>query len=86
MGKMIYRLFENCDYSTPEIVSDKMRVKQLYRAIEVLPTHSREVLLMWGIDELTPQEIAEALGISEKAVYSRLSRAKKQLRKVLGAL
>ncbi len=80
---MIYRLFENYDYSRPEKTSDKKTLNKLNDALNSLSPHSREVLVLWGIEEYTPAEIAKMLGISRKAVYNRLDRAKKKLKRIL---
>ena len=46
-----------------------------------LPTCQRDVVRLW-IQRLSYEEIAEALGISDKTVSSHLARAKKRLRKL----
>lgn len=52
----------------------------LEKLIAVLPRKLREPLLLSAIDEMTPREIAAALGINESAVRSRIFRARKILR------
>jgi RNA polymerase sigma-70 factor (ECF subfamily) len=59
------------------------------RAVNALPTELRQVILMKEFEELTFQEIAEALDLPLSTVKSRLYTALKQLRmrleKQLGA-
>jgi RNA polymerase sigma-70 factor (ECF subfamily) len=52
-------------------------------AIEELPVHSREILLLCEVEEMSYQEISEALGIPIGTVMSRLSRARGALRDIL---
>ena len=52
-------------------------------AIEDLPVHFREVLLLCDLEEMSYQEIAETLSIPIGTVMSRLSRARKTLRQNL---
>lgn len=53
------------------------------RALDDLPVHFREILLLCEVEEMSYQEIAETLSIPIGTVMSRLSRARKALRKVL---
>jgi RNA polymerase sigma-70 factor (ECF subfamily) len=55
----------------------------LQSAIEELPLHFREVLLLCEVEEMSYQEIADALAIPIGTVMSRLSRARKVLRELL---
>jgi RNA polymerase sigma-70 factor (ECF subfamily) len=52
-------------------------------AIDDLPDTYREVLLLRDIEELTTEEAAEALGVTENAVKIRLHRARQALRTLL---
>ena len=56
---------------------------QLMAAIQKLPEKSRVVFLMNRIDKLTYKEIAERLGLSQKAVEKRMHRALVQLRETI---
>lgn len=51
--------------------------------IEELPLHHKEILLLCEVEEMSYQEIAEALGIPIGTVMSRLSRARAALRDIL---
>src|ERR1700757_3812196 len=48
-------------------------------AIEELPLHSREVLLLCDLEEMSYREISETLSIAVGTVMSRLSRARNAL-------
>jgi RNA polymerase sigma-70 factor (ECF subfamily) len=52
-------------------------------AIDQLPENYRVVLLLRDIEEMTPEETAEALGITKTAVKVRLHRARQALRTLL---
>jgi RNA polymerase sigma-70 factor, ECF subfamily len=52
-------------------------------AIAELPVHLREILLLCEVEEMSYQEIAEALSIPIGTVMSRLFRARKALRSLL---
>src|SRR5437762_12270989 len=69
---------------TPEsIFIEKSQEHLLQTAIDELPLHFREVLLLCEVEEMSYQEIADALSIPIGTVMSRLSRARKVLREVL---
>jgi RNA polymerase sigma-70 factor (ECF subfamily) len=69
---------------TPEtIFVSRSDSRILESAIEKLPLHFREVLLLCEVEEMSYQEIAEALSIPIGTVMSRLSRARKTLRENL---
>jgi RNA polymerase sigma-70 factor (ECF subfamily) len=69
---------------TPETLligqADREMVQQ---ALEELPVYFREILLLCEVEEMSYQEIAETLSIPPGTVMSRLSRARKALRRVL---
>ncbi|MEM7682357.1 MAG: sigma-70 family RNA polymerase sigma factor [Planctomycetota bacterium] len=52
---------------------------RLKHAIEQLPDHYREVLLLWGVEGLKYREIAEVLDVALGTVMSRLYRARQIL-------
>jgi RNA polymerase sigma-70 factor, ECF subfamily len=60
------------------------RRQRLLAAMRALPLAFREVALL-TVEGLTPKEIAEVLGVSANAVAVRLTRAREQLRQLLGA-
>jgi RNA polymerase sigma-70 factor (ECF subfamily) len=53
------------------------------RAIAALPDHYRAVLVLRDVEELSSEEVAEALGESVASVKSRLHRARMALRELL---
>jgi RNA polymerase sigma-70 factor (ECF subfamily) len=67
--------------ATPEtLLFERSNREQLQSAIDELPVHFREILLLCEVEEMSYQEIAEALSIPVGTVMSRLSRARKTLR------
>jgi RNA polymerase sigma-70 factor (ECF subfamily) len=69
---------------TPEtILIENSQHQYLQAAIDSLPVHFREVLLLCEVEEMSYQEIAETLSIPIGTVMSRLSRARKALRESL---
>ncbi|MGA2738938.1 MAG: sigma-70 family RNA polymerase sigma factor [Bryobacteraceae bacterium] len=54
-------------------------------ALERLPPPYREAILLCDMEEMSYQEIAEALGVPMGTVMSRLSRARKSMRELLAA-
>ena len=57
--------------------------KLLRRALEILPTDFREVLILRELEEMSYKEISEVTGMPPGTVMSRLSRARSGLRKAL---
>ncbi|HXP16500.1 MAG TPA: sigma-70 family RNA polymerase sigma factor [Terriglobales bacterium] len=69
---------------TPEsIFLDRAQEQMLQSALEELPLRFREILLLCELEEMSYQEISEALSIPMGTVMSRLSRARKALRETL---
>jgi RNA polymerase sigma-70 factor, ECF subfamily len=65
---------------TPEtILMERSQQQLLQSALEELPLHFREILLLCEVEEMSYQEMAEALSIPIGTVMSRLSRARKAL-------
>jgi RNA polymerase sigma-70 factor (ECF subfamily) len=56
---------------------------ELTAALSKLPKEYRETLMLYYFDGRSAVSVAEALGTSEQAVHTRLSRARKMLRKML---
>lgn len=57
--------------------------EMVQQGLEDLPVTFREILLLCEVEEMSYQEIAETLAIPIGTVMSRLSRARKALRKLL---
>jgi len=69
------------DNETPEtILLRRSNSELLQSAIDDLPVHFREILLLCEVEEMSYQEIAGTLAIPVGTVMSRLSRARKTLR------
>jgi RNA polymerase sigma-70 factor (ECF subfamily) len=69
---------------TPETVLISNAERQLLQeALEALPLHFREILLLCETEEMSYQEISETLSVPIGTVMSRLSRARKALRDIV---
>jgi len=71
-----------CCLPENELMSAEGRA-YLERAVENLPHSLRVVFLLRDIEDLSTQEVAEVLNLSETAVKTRLSRARLRLREYL---
>src|ERR1700687_1116985 len=72
------------DTETPEtILMNRSNSQLVQRAIDDLPVHYREALLLCDVEEMSYQEIAEILSIPMGTVMSRLARARKAVRESL---
>jgi len=72
------------DAATPEaLLSDRLELKRTMAAIGALPVTLRDTLVLRTIEGLSQVETAEVLGISEKAVETRLYRARSKLQESL---
>jgi RNA polymerase sigma-70 factor (ECF subfamily) len=77
---------EPADELNPEsILLARMEIETIQQALEALPVHFREIILLCDLEEMTYQEIGQALGIPTGTVMSRLSRARKAMRTLLAA-
>lgn len=59
---------------------DRDTLRSLQREIERLPLRLREALVLVAIDGRSQDEAARLLGVSEKAIETRIYRARKRLR------
>jgi RNA polymerase sigma-70 factor (ECF subfamily) len=72
---------------TPSVetqTADRQQLNAVGAAITALPGNLRETLVLRTIEGLSQAEAADALGISEKAVETRLYRARQKLAEHLG--
>jgi len=70
--------------TTPESLLIEQASREIVQqGLEELPVHFREILLLCEVEEMSYQEISEALVIPIGTVMSRLYRARKALRDVL---
>src|ERR671912_2808671 len=77
-------LSTGADASPAHASESRQRAEAVRRAVASLPQELREVVLMKEFEELTFQEIADALQIPLSTVKSRLYTALRQLRLKLG--
>ena len=69
--------------SAEELVLSSVNSKELLDAISKLPDQQRFAIVSWYIEEQEHSAIAQNLGVSQNALSSLLSRAKKNLRRHL---
>jgi RNA polymerase sigma-70 factor (ECF subfamily) len=71
---------------TPEtILIDRSNRQLVQSAIDELPAHYKEALLLCEVEEMSYQEIAEVLSIPIGTVMSRLARARRAVRESLSS-
>ncbi|MBB3991921.1 RNA polymerase sigma factor (sigma-70 family) [Croceicoccus naphthovorans] len=58
----------------------RQELRMLLEQIERLPIRLREALILVSIDGRSQAEAAELLGVSEKAIETRIYRARQKLR------
>jgi RNA polymerase sigma-70 factor, ECF subfamily len=72
------------DTETPEtMLMNRSYSQVVQRAIEDLPVHYRETLLLCEVEEMSYEEIAKILSIPKGTVMSRLARARRAVRETL---
>jgi len=72
------------DGASPETeAGDRAELRRTSAAISDLPAKLREALILRGIEGMTQAEAAEALGVTEKTVETRLYRARARLNELL---
>jgi RNA polymerase sigma-70 factor (ECF subfamily) len=72
------------EWETPEgALIDRSNWQLIQSAIEELPLHYREILLLCDLEEMSYREISETLSIPLGTVMSRLSRARNALAEVV---
>lgn len=69
----------------PPREEEQGRYTDLYAAIAKLPEDYRLPLLLYYFDGRSSESVAETLGMSAAGVLTRLSRARKELRDLLGS-
>ena len=65
-----------------DAIADREELELLWKAIAALPGSLKEPLILRTIEGLSQAETAEVLGISEKAVETRVYRARAKLAKI----
>lgn len=72
------------DSARPDLqLERKERTQALHRALDALPSHHKQVLVMRELSGLSYQEISKALELDLGTVKSRLTRARLALKKIL---
>lgn len=74
-----------CMPGPEQVATDRELSDELQRAVTALGPKFSTVLLLVDVDDLSYTEAADVLGIAVGTVTSRLSRARKRLRRDLGA-
>jgi RNA polymerase sigma-70 factor (ECF subfamily) len=75
---------EPASAETPEtVLLARLDRQTIEKALEELPVRFREIVLLCDVEEMSYQEIADTLAIPIGTVMSRLSRARKAMRKLL---
>ena len=87
MEPMVEQGFDPADDSpgTEEQVVAKDERQRLREAIALLPDDQREALILTQLEKVSYEEAAQALGVSEGTVKSRVNRAKARLKEILSA-
>lgn len=71
------------DLSVRPTQEDRLELSDLNKALRRLSNEQREVLLLVGLEQMSYEEVAKALGIPIGTVMSRLSRGRDQLRAMM---
>jgi RNA polymerase sigma-70 factor (ECF subfamily) len=72
------------EHETPETILMKCsNFERVQQAIDDLPVHYREILLLCDMEEMSYRQIAEILSVPVGTVMSRLARARKLTRQFL---
>ena len=77
-------LDDNC-LSPESLLIQKADIAAIRDAIEKLPFHYREIVLLCDVEDLTYREIAQVIEIPMGTVMSRLARARKVIRDSLSS-
>ena len=73
---------DEADARLAQLRPEEIRL-DLSRAIQSLPEHYREVILLRDIEELSIDEISEVLGLTRESVKARIHRARLMIREYL---
>ena len=72
------------DPQQPELLAEQREQQEaLQRALDQLSLEHRQVLLLRVVQQMSYDEIAQALSLESGTVKSRISRARRQLREIL---
>lgn len=67
---------------TEDSVVTAQSLERLQQALQLLPQHHREVLVLCALEQKSYEEAAQILGVRVGTVRSRLNRARHQLREI----
>ena len=77
-------IYELPDFNHPGVAMDrKENAARLFKAINQLPENQKTAFTLHKLEDLSYQEISEAMQTSVAAVESLMHRAKQNLRKIL---
>lgn len=76
-------LDEHSSMACPPRQYHSVTLKDLARAFKSLPEQEQQVVLMVGLEGMQYEDAAEALGVPMGTVKSRLSRARRRLRRLM---
>jgi RNA polymerase sigma-70 factor, ECF subfamily len=79
----VERQFEDPNADTVEDVERDERERLVQNALKKMPEYQRSMLVMYHVESLSYEEIAEALDLPIGTVKSRLNRARLSLRELL---
>ena len=87
-AKRTVALEDDVELESAELTPELLLLREegratVMNALAALPADSREVLLLFEMEEMSYREIAEVLGVPIGTVMSRLARARKMMRLVL---
>lgn len=83
VSTMVPLLDEHTHLSCPARQYHSVTLKDLARAFDRLPEQEQQVVLMVGLDGMQYEDAAAALGVPMGTVKSRLSRARRRLRRLM---
>jgi RNA polymerase sigma-70 factor (ECF subfamily) len=69
-----------------EMTDRELRAERLHRALQMVPTMYREVLVLYHFEQLKYREIADLLGLPLGTVMNRIFRARQKLREIYDAM
>lgn len=79
---------EMSDYDDPVMPSSQegaLAIRDMNRALALLPDEYREVILLVGLEQMQYDEVARVLAIPRGTVMSRLSRGRERLRQIMSS-
>lgn len=83
VNTMVPLMEEHAHMSCPARQYHSVTLKDLARAFDHLPEQEQQVVVMVGLDGMQYEDAAEALGVPMGTVKSRLSRARRRLRRLM---